>query len=112
MNTKDEIEGMSIIYPEATSVIVVTQSGMINKFSIAGFARSSRNKAGSSVIKLKKGDSIRYISGADDSVSLKISTTSEQIVTPIKNIGIMSSVSAGIKMVSTKSDIILKAELV
>lgn len=112
MNTKDEIEGMSIIYPEATSVIVVTQSGMINKFSIAGFARSSRNKAGSSVIKLKKGDSIRYISGADDSVSLKISTTSEHIVTPIKNIGIMSSVSAGIKMVSTKSDIILKAELV
>lgn len=112
MNSKDPLEGMSIIYPDSTSVVVVTKSGMINKFSISGFARSSRNKAGSSVIKLKRGDSILYISGADENHYLSISTTTDGETIAIKDIPTLSSISAGQKMISTKSDIILHAEII
>ncbi|MBR1987542.1 MAG: hypothetical protein IKA36_00735, partial [Clostridia bacterium] len=64
------------------------------------------------VIKLKKGDSIKYISGADNKVSLSVTTTTDKIVIPVKDIDVMSSISGGIKLISTKSDIILKAEIV
>lgn len=112
MNTNDEIEGMSIIYPEATDVIVVTQSGKVNRFSVTGLARSSRNKAGSSVIKLGKNDTIQSIYGATVNNTLHIVTMTDNINIPIASIEPGSSVSSGIKTVSTKSDIIIKSEIV
>ena len=111
MNTKNEIEGMSIVYPDATSVVVVTKSGKVNRFSVNGFQRSQRNKAGSTVIKLAKGDNIQNIYGVTDKNILSITTTSDIIDIPIKDIQMGSSISQGIKMISTKSDIILKSQI-
>ena len=111
MNTKNEIEGMSIVYPDATSVVVVTKSGKVNRFSVNGFQRSQRNKAGSTVIKLAKGDNIQNIYGVTDKNVLSITTTSDVIDIPVKDIQMGSSISQGIKMISTKSDIILKSQI-
>lgn len=112
MNTNDDIEGMSIIYPEATDVIVTTHSGRVNRFSVTGLARSSRNKAGSSVIKLGKNDTIQSIYGATVNNTLHIVTMTDNINIPITSIDPGSSVSSGIKTVSTKSDIIIKTEII
>lgn len=111
MNTKNEIEGMSIVYPDAASVVVVTKSGKVNRFSVNGFQRSQRNKAGSTVIKLAKGDNIQNIYGVTDKNILSITTTSDVIDIPVKDIQMGSSISQGIKMISTKSDIILKSQI-
>lgn len=112
MNTKNHIEGMSIVYPDATSVVVITRSGKINRFSVSGFERSQRNKAGGKVINLAKGDSIQNIYGANDNNTLVITTTTDIINIPVSSIQMGSSISQGVKMVSTKSDIILKTQII
>jgi hypothetical protein len=55
------IDGMNFVLPKATSLIVVTKDGYVNKLSLDIIARSNRGKAGTKVIKLKKDDSILNI---------------------------------------------------
>ena len=109
------MEGMSIIYTDKNNptryIVVITESGKINKFLVSGFERSQRNKAGSRVIDLGKNDRIHSLFGVTDSNILSILTTSGQIEIPVKDITLASSVSKGEKFIKTKSDIILKAEL-
>lgn len=111
MNTKEQIDGISVIYPDVTHIIVVTESGRINKFDVAGLARSNRNKAGSSVIKLGKTDSIVSIHGVNDSNVLKVYTRSGIIDINISDIKVGSSVSSGVKMIALKGDNIIKTKI-
>ena len=69
MNTNEPIEGISVIYPNTTYIVTITKNGKINKIDVTVLAKSSRNLAGSSVIKLSKGDSIFAIYGVDNNIS-------------------------------------------
>ena len=111
MESNDEIHGMSIIYPNTSDIVVLTNSGMINRFSISGLERGIRNKSGSPVIKLKRGDSLNCIIGCNPNNILHISTTSGIVDVNICDIEYGSSISNGIKVISTKSDIILGCDL-
>ena len=110
------MEGMSIIYTDHKNptkyVIVLTESGKVNKFSVAGFERSQRNKAGSRVIDLGRGDRIKTIFGASDNNILNIITTGSNISLPISQIQMMSSVSKGIKVTQNKTDVVIRASIV
>ena len=110
-----DLEGMSIIYQDEKNptqyIIVVTDSGKVNKFLVSGFERSQRNKAGNKVIDLGKNDKIYKLFGATDNNILSITTTDGQLDIPIKDIQLSSSVSKGFKVVNTKSSIIVKAEI-
>lgn len=110
------MEGMSIIYTDHKNptkyVIVLTESGKVNKFSAAGFERSQRNKAGSRVIDLGRGDRIKTIFGASDNNTLNIITTGSNISLPISQIQMMSSVSKGIKVTQSKNDVVIRASIV
>ena len=110
-----DLEGMSIIYQDEKNptqyIIVVTDSGKVNKFLVSGFERSQRNKAGNKVIDLGKNDKIYKLFGATDNNILSITTTDGQVDIPIKDIQLSSSVSKGFKVVNTKSSIIVKAEI-
>ena len=110
------MEGMSIIYTDHKNptkyVIVLTESGKVNKFSVAGFERSQRNKAGSRVIDLGRGDRIKNIFGASDNNTLNIITTGSNISLPISQIQMMSSVSKGIKVTQNKTDVVIRASIV
>ena len=112
MNTNCAIDGLSAIYPDATDVIVITKLGRINKFDISGLAKSSRNKAGSNVIKLSKEDSIYGIYGVNDSNVIKITTRNNKLEFNVKDIDRMSSISPGIKAINTKGDNIIKISIV
>lgn len=112
MNTSTPIDGLSIIYPDATDVIVVTKKGRINKFDISGLAKSSRNKAGSSVIKLAKDDSICSIVGVNDSNSLKIATEQTKLDILVSDINRGSSISTGDKLITNKTDSVIKVDVV
>lgn len=109
------LEGMSIIYTDKNPtkyILVVTESGKINKFLASGFERSQRNKAGSRVIDLGKNDKIYKLFGVTDKDTLVITTTANKLQLKVKDITLASSISKGEKIINTKSDIILKAEII
>lgn len=112
MNTKDSISGLSLVYPDATYVVIVTASGKINKFSIQGLERMPRNRAGSSVIKLAKTDRIIGIYGVNDKNALSIVTLTNREVVPVSAIPVMSSVSAGVKILQEKNPTVVKVSVV
>lgn len=111
MNLKagETIDGMSILYPQSTDIVVVTLSGRVNKFSISGMPRSDRYKAGNSVIRLGKTDHIVAIYGVNDNNILNIFSKNQKIEIPVKDIERASSVSSGIKTISAKTDFVVKA---
>ena len=110
MNTTTPIDGLSIIYPDATDVVVVTKEGKINKFDISGLSKSSRNKSGSSVIKLGKSDTICSIVGVNDTNTLKIATKESKIDLPVSEIVRGSSISPGSKLLQ-RSDQVIKVDV-
>ena len=63
MNTDYPIEGLSIIKHDTTDIVVVTQSGRVNRLPVIALPLSNRAKAGCSVLKLGKTDSIKAIYG-------------------------------------------------
>lgn len=111
MNSNDPIGGASVIYPDAQYIIVVTKDGNINKFSSAGLSSSSRAKAGVSVIKLSKGDSIFSIYGVNDSDILRVVTSEDVIQIPVSEIKLFSSVAKGTPMINTKTTNIIRTDV-
>lgn len=108
MNTDKTINGLSVIYPNSTHIIVISTNGSINKFDIAGLERSVRYKAGSSVIKLGKSDSIFSIYGVNDKNILRVITRLGTTDYNIKDIPTQSSVSVGTRVIPLKGNNIIK----
>lgn len=108
------MEGIGVIYMDKKNpskyIIVVTESGKINKFSVAGFDRSQRNKAGSRVIDLSRGDRIKMILGTSDDNVLHITTTGTNYDIPVSQLQMMSSVAKGVK-VTSKNEIVIRVTL-
>ena len=100
MNTKDKIDGVSVIYPGAEFIVVITKLGKVNKFNISGMNVSKRAKAGSNVIKLSKQDSILNIYGLPSGTNIRGITKQGVKDICIDDIPLGSSVSAGTKVFS------------
>ena len=110
MNT-DIIDGLSIINPNSTDIVVITASGRINRFDVNGLQRMSRNKVGSKVISLSKNDFIVGVYGVNESSILRLTIANEKVDIPVATVPKMSSVSAGTKMIKT-SDYVIKVEVI
>jgi DNA gyrase subunit A len=101
MDTKYPIDGFSCLYPGATDVVVVTDSGRINRVSIHAVPISVRARAGSSIIKLAKTDTIKKILVCKSTDTVKITSRGGEIQRIIvSDMQEGSSISTGIKMVS------------
>ena len=111
MKTTDEIDGVSIIDPKSTDIVVITESGRINKFDISGLPLADRYTAGNRVIKLGKTDSIVSIFSATDDNHIKIVTKNTVLDIPVKDTTRTSSISPGTKMIPLKGDLIVKCIL-
>ena len=109
------MEGMSIIYTDEKNpskyIVVVTEAGKVNKFLVSGFTRSQRNKAGSKVIDLGRGDRIHSLFAVTDDNTISILSTSGQLDVPVKDIPLGSSVSKGMKIFSGKTNMVIKTEM-
>jgi DNA gyrase/topoisomerase IV subunit A len=95
MATKNDIEGLSVLYPDEDYVAVVTEKGKINKFQMSALSPHARGCAGINVIKLKDHDSIKSIYGASDRDTLRIITSNQTIEVPVADIQSRSPVAAG-----------------
>lgn len=95
MKTDSDIEGISVVYPNAEYIVVVTEKGKLNKFPIIGFASHNRAGSGINVIKLKDGDAIKAIYGANDTDVIRIVTSDRVVEVPVSAIKSRSSIAAG-----------------
>ena len=109
MKTTEDIDGMSVVTSETTDIVVVTDKGKFNRFSISGLPVSDRNRAGGKVIKLAKGDYIHNIFSCNPSYVLRVIRPDEVLEINVSDIPVGSSVSAGTKMCK---DGIIKVELI
>ena len=111
MNTQDDIDGIAMVDPSATDILVITESGYINKFDISGLPVSKRYKTGNNVIKLKPNDSIHSLFSINDNNVITVLTKDKKYDIPVKDIPRASTVSTGKKLIPLKGDIIVKVIL-
>lgn len=99
--TDGNTDGMCVV-TNGAYIVVVTTSGYINKFDVAALPVSKRGRAGSSMIKLNKTDSISSIHILDDKDDINITMNiNNKVVTQTINIGsipVSSSISKGEKI--------------
>lgn len=111
MNTNDDIDGIAMVDPSATDIVVITESGNFNKVDISGLPVSERYKAGNNVIKLKPNDSIHSLFSTNDNQMITVLTKEKRYDIPVKDIQRSSTVSTGKKIIPLKGDIIVKVIL-
>ncbi len=110
LDKNQTVDGLSIIYPNATHIVVITEEGMVNKFDAVALPTLSRGKKGTK-IKLKARDKIHSVFGVNDDNILRVVTKNQKYDIPVKDIESMTSVSLGTKLISTKGDNILKCSV-
>ena len=98
MKTPELIDGISVITGDTKELIVVTAKGRFNKLSASALVRSNRNKSGSKVIKLGKGDFIKNIFTCSGGAIIRVTRIDEVIDINIDDIPTGSSVSSGAKI--------------
>lgn len=92
------IDGISVLYPDTTDIVVVTTNGKVNRFPISGLARSKRASAGSTVIKLGKGDKINSIFGVNEYNTINIHGKNGITSVDVSELKLGSSISTGEKV--------------
>lgn len=106
MNTKEPINGMSVFYPEADEIVVVTKNGKFNKFPAQLLESKGRGKAGSKVIKLDASDEILNVYGVKEYDRIRVLTTDGAEIIPVENIKMKSNIAAGERMIKGKGFVI------
>lgn len=106
-----QVDGLTVIKHNTTSVIVVTEKGYVNKFDIVALPTLGRNKNSVSVIKLTKGDTIRGIYTVNDEDILRVITKNNRLEFNVNEIECGSSIGSGNKLINTKTDNIIRCEI-
>lgn len=108
-NTDEEIDGLTALPKSfAGDILVLTASCKVNRFSQLALPLSSRTKRGNRVIKLGKGDKIIALYAVTANDTLVVNGSSSGTFTiPVAEIPQGSSVSTGIKLFSSRGNIVL-----
>ena len=106
-----DVEGMCPIIPSMTDLVVITSHGYINRINPNSLSQG-RAKKGSSVIRLKQGDSIKSILGTTSEHMVRIYCVNEIRDIPVESIKIGSTISGGTKMITNASGDIIKTVLI
>lgn len=106
----DSVEGMCAIIPGMTDLLIVTSKGFINRINPASISQG-RAKKGSTVVRLKQGDSIKSIIGTTSDHVLRVYCVNEIRDIPVAEIKAGSTISGGTKMITNASGDIIKVAL-
>lgn len=108
----DSVEGMCPIIPSMTDIVILTENGYLNRINPSSLSVGRAIK-GSSVIRLKQGDSIKRIFGTiEDQHLIRCYCINGIIDIPVSEIKQGSSISGGTKMISNNYGNIIKAVLI
>ena len=111
MNTNDHINGLSVFYPDASDIVVVTKNGKFNRFNAAMLECSGRAKGGHKVIKLDSNDEILNVYGVNESDKIRVLTSDGVEEIMVSDIKAKSSIAAGTKMIKSKG-VIVRADVI
>lgn len=110
--SEDTVDGLAIIKADTTDILVITESGKVNRIDVLALPIMGRNKSGTKIMKLSKGDAIHSIKSVNRNDSmLSIITKSNRYDFVVNEIPQGSSISAGTKLISTKIDNIIKCDI-
>ena len=107
-----EVEGLSVVTKDTTDIVVITNKGYINRLSPTALPVSARNKAPNKVIKLGKGDTIQAVYGVNVNDSIRVISQSGTTEIKVADLTVGSSISTGVKVLSTRSDMIVKTNII
>ena len=111
MNTNEPIEGMTVMYPDSTDIIIVTKNGKFNRFNSTMLSPHKRNCKGQNIIKLDDNDNIIAVLGASEKDIIRVVTAEGVENIPVANIKVKSTIAPGTKMLVSKMQVI-KADVV
>lgn len=112
MNTKEPVDGFTVLsMNSAPYIVATTESGKVNKISASALPKSDRNKAGSNVIKLARGDKLFSVNVLNDNNKLIVKCMNGVQEILVKDVPIMSSISTGTKMINTKNNALVRMEV-
>ena len=101
MNSKNPIEGFICLHPKATDVVVITESGRVNRIPLQLIPLSKRGKAGVNGIKLNKTDSIATIHVCNTNDIIHVITMKSKYHIKVSDIQEGSSISIGSKLIDS-----------
>ena len=101
------ISGMNFILPQATDLIVVTKKGYVNRVQVDHVERTARGRAGSSVIKLAKGDEIHTVWTCTPEARLVVREGRSQKEVPVASLEMGSTVGPGKQMFSDVTKVMI-----
>jgi DNA gyrase/topoisomerase IV subunit A len=108
IKSSEPVDGISVITSETKDLIIVTYRGRFNRLTQSALVRSDRNRAGSSVIRLSKGDYIKKIFPCIDDTKIRVIRPDEMLEIETASIPVSSTISSGEKLCK---DGILKVEM-
>lgn len=109
MSNVDYVDGICVIYPGCTDIVTITESGKFNRINVVqGLPNTGKGKSGCNLIKLAPNDKIVSVvtGNSCDIINIKCTDTVEQV--KIENLKVGSSISAGDKVLATRSNKILR----
>lgn len=109
---EETVDGLSIIKPDTTDVIVITENGNVNRFDIIALPNLGRNRSGSRIIKLAKTDSIKNVYGVHNTDTLKVTTKGNSYEFIVGEIPTGTSISSGTRLMATKNDNIIRCDII
>ena len=99
----DVVDGLCVIDQSKSDIIVITDTGKINRIPIMSLP-IGQNKKGFNVIKLGANDNINSIVSGNDSNIICVKTVKNYYEIPVSQLAIGSSISGGEKLVPMKAD--------
>ena len=103
------IDGMNFMLPDTTDIVIVTESGMVNRLPINIIPRSNRGKAGIRVIRLKKDDKILSIQPCRENAVLTVyEGTRKDTEISVNQIPVGTTVSTGNKILKRPLRVAIK----
>ena len=111
MDTSDPINGLSVIYPDASDIVVVTKNGKFNRFNITMLPSYARARKGVGVIKLDNNDEIFNIFGVNEADKIRLLTSEGIEEVAVSDIKVKSRIAAGTKMMQSKG-VIVRADII
>lgn len=106
------IEGMNIVSKNTSDIIVLTNTGKVNRVPIQALPVSSRTKAANKVIKLGKGEEIFSIHTCNSHDKMVVTTMNERFTFNVADFKPGSSIATGIKTIALRNDSIVRSEIV
>lgn len=108
MSNVDYVDGICVIYNGCTDIVVITESGRMNRISVlGGISNTARGKSGSNLIKLSSGDKIVSVVSGNENDLIHVNSVGGKEIIKIADLELGSSISAGNKVIQTRGNKIL-----